>query len=65
MQFVHPFTFRVIKLLLQAVEDRFIGRLRLAIGLGMCHSSEASLATQVTEVVRELAGVKLPTVIKN
>jgi len=47
------------------VEDRFIGRISLAVGLGMCHSIEASLASQVTEVVRELAGVKLPTVVKN
>jgi len=31
----------------------------------MCHNSEASIAAQVTEVVYELAGVKLPTAVKN
>jgi len=47
------------------VEDTFIGRLSLAAGLGVCHSSEASLAAQVTEIVREFTGVELSTVVKN
>ena len=46
------------------MKDGFIGRLGLTIGMGMCHGSETSLAAQVIEVVRELAGVKLPSVVK-
>jgi len=45
--------------------DVFIGRLGLAISLGMCHDREAGLASQVLDVVRELASVKLPTIVKN
>ena len=52
-------------LLLQAMEDGFIGHLGLAVSPRMCHSSKASLAAQVAKVVRELAGVKLPIVVKN
>jgi len=47
------------------MEDRFIGRLGLVVGLGVHHSSEASLAAQATEVVCEFTGVELPTVVKN
>ena len=46
------------------MDDGFIGRLDLAVSLGICHCSEASLAAQVTEVVCELAGIKLSTVVK-
>jgi len=65
VQFVRPFTFLVDKLLLQATKDRLIGRLSLAVGLSVCHSSETSLVAQVTEIVCEFTGVKLPTVFKH
>jgi len=46
------------------VEDGFVSSLSLAVGLGMCDGREVGLATQAMEVVRELAGVKLPPAVK-
>ena len=64
MQFIRPFTFHVVKLLLQAMENRLIDRLGLAIGLKVCNSSETSLATQVVEIVHEFTGVELPAIVE-
>ena len=47
------------------MEDRLVGRLGLAVGLRVSHSSEPSLAAQVAEIVRELTCVKLLAVVKN
>ena len=47
------------------MEDGFVGRLSLPIGLGMRHCREVGLAAQVTEVVRELASIKLQIVVEN
>jgi len=47
------------------MKDGFIGRLSLAISLGMRHGREASLAAQVVEVVHELASVKLTTIVED
>ena len=47
------------------MEDRFVGRLRLAIGLSVSHSNESSLVAQTAEIVCESTGVELPAVIKD
>ena len=47
------------------MEDGFVGRLGLAVSLRMRHARETGLATQIIEVVRELASVKLPIIVEN
>ena len=47
------------------MQDGLVGRLGLAISLGMRHGREASLAAQVVEVARELASVTLLAIAKD
>jgi len=47
------------------MEDRLIGGLSFAVGLGVSHSSEPRLATQVIKIVREFTSVELPAIVKN
>ena len=47
------------------MQDELIGRLSLAISLGVHHGREASLAAQAVEVVRELASVKLSAIVED
>ena len=47
------------------MEDRFIGRVSLAVSLRVSYSSEPCLAAQVADIVRELTGVELPAAIKD
>jgi len=65
MQFIRRLSLCVIKFLLQAIEDRLVGRLGLAVGLGVSNGSEPSLVAQVAGTVNEPIGVKLYVVIKD
>ena len=47
------------------MEDRLIGHLGLAVGLRVSHSREPHLTAEIAQIVRELAGIELPTVIKD
>jgi len=65
MQFVCLFTLYVLKFLLQAIEDRLVGCLSFAVGVTMSNGGEPSLATQVVEIIDELIGVELSTVVED
>jgi len=65
MQFVRPFAFSVIELLLQAMENGFVGHLGLAVGMRVSDSGEPSLAAQVVEIVSESIGVELAAVVED
>jgi len=65
MQLIHLLSLCVVKFLLQAMDDRLLGHLSLAVGLGMSNGYEPSLATQTVEIVGEPISIKLLAVIKD
>ena len=47
------------------MENRLVGCFSLAVRMGMSNDDELSLAAQITEIIGELIGIKLPTIIKD
>ena len=65
MQFICPLSLCVVKFVLQAIEDRLVSHLSLAVGLRVSNGDEPSFPAQVAKIVSEPIGVKLPAVIKD